>query len=477
MMRLTTPLRVGCGSLAAALLVGSSAIAETREATLQKLEQANQQAMSNYDALEFEAAKKDLVGAFEAANAAGVHDDPLVAKLHVSLGVVYVAGLKDPYRGFQEFRRGLQIDPTAQIEPSIATPELQEIFQNARDSLKGEAPKPAPGPILPAEPSLPSIRGLVHTPIDDARAGFPIVVRAEVGEDVGAKKIVLYYRRAGRENFEPEAMIKRGTSWVAQIPGDAVRGRALHYYLEAVDVRSRPVAQNGSAASPNIISLSGGAATVGRAVRRRAEPPPESAEDAREDRRWTLGFSVGTGGGVIGFGSKSQHVGAEIEEDDDEGNFCLFDDDNCEAVEINTGVAVSPLHVGFEIAHQVADLWHVGVLARVQLVSGAQYKQHDAKSFFGELRVKRYLSNDPLRFFVSGGVGGGQVRHMVNLGPDADDRRDTIASGKFALGAGGGINYDFNPGLALVLEANALALMPDDPSVHADVNLGTQFMF
>ena len=451
--------------LMVSLLLGRLAVAEPEEVTAKRLEQLEQRAMENYDALEFDSAKKQLVEALDLAQKGGLGEDPIVAKLHLSLGIVYVAGLKDKWRGFQEFRKSLQIDPTTKIDPSVATPELQEVFQQAVDSLKLEAPPPSPPPPPIQEPTDggEAVHGLIHTPIDEARAGFPIVVRVEAGPDVGAQKVVLHFRGSGQEDFAALPMTRKGTAWGAQIPSTAVRGRVMHYYVEALDVRSRPVAQNGSAASPNIITLTGWV----------APPKPTGDGDGEErERNWTFGVGVGTGAGVVGFGAKSENIGANPPEE-----FCRLGEGGCEAVDITTGVAFSPFHLNAELTYKVATLWHIGAIGRFQLISGNEFIDYDEKSYLALARVKRYFSTDSWRFFLSGGLGVGEVRHGVNLGEAGGNHTDTVTSGKFAMGFGIGMNYDFGPSWGIVLEIHTLTLMPHAPSFHLDFNGGLQFMF
>src|SRR5437660_1099647 len=85
-----------------------------------RIEQLNKRAMNDYDMLEFESAKKTLTDAVNLVKKAGLDTDPIAAKTYINLGIVYVAGLKDRYKGFQQFVRALQIKPDAQLDPAVA---------------------------------------------------------------------------------------------------------------------------------------------------------------------------------------------------------------------------------------------------------------------------------------------------------------------------------------------------------------------
>lgn len=479
-------------ALAALVVARRAAFAQSKDVTVKRIDQLNARAMEDYDSLEFDSARKQALEGLDMAKKSGLEGDPVAARLHVTLGVIYVAGLKDPYRGFQEFRKALQIDPTSQIDPSVATPELQEIFQNARDSLKAGGPKPGPGPGPTETPS--SVTGLQHAPIDEARAGFPIVVRAEVGDDVGAKRVLLKYRPQGRETYQGIDMQRVGRQWSAQIPGDAVQGRSLHYFIEAQDVRARPVAQSGSEASPNIISLMGGGKVLpprpGVPPKKKPRPRPDEEQEEEEEeeaeegppgeKKFSVSLLIGTGAGLVGFGSKSENIGAEPDNTStDEITFgCPIEEqEGCEPVQVTTGFALAPFHIAVEPGYKVNEQWAVGLLAQIQLVSGNEFKQYDKKTFLVEARVKRYFGEGALRFYLSGGFGGGQMTHGVNLGADGGDRRDTVTSGKAAVGLGGGLAYGFGERWAAVAELNTLTMLPTNPTFNVDLNFGPEVRF
>src|SRR5207253_2366835 len=120
-------------------------------------------------------------------------------------------------------------------------------------------PKP-PKEEPPAEPEPPSadeVKGLQHNPVDESRPNQPILVKALLGNDVGASKLFLFFRGSGQEDYVSLAMKHtKGAEYIAQIPGEATSGRALQYYLEARDQRGRPVIGSGSAPNPYIITIS-----------------------------------------------------------------------------------------------------------------------------------------------------------------------------------------------------------------------------
>ena len=59
------------------------------------IEQKMKEAMENYDLLEYEEARKILNQALTIAKKAKMENDPVTAKVHLRLGIVYFAGLQD----------------------------------------------------------------------------------------------------------------------------------------------------------------------------------------------------------------------------------------------------------------------------------------------------------------------------------------------------------------------------------------------
>src|SRR5439155_18916196 len=80
-------------------------------------------------------------------------------------------------------------------------------------------------------------------------------VKVQVGSDVADKvsRVFLFYRPGGQEDFVSAPMSQIGSEWTGTIPGEAMEGKAVQYYLEARDSRGRPVIAAGNAASPFII--------------------------------------------------------------------------------------------------------------------------------------------------------------------------------------------------------------------------------
>src|SRR5688572_6472754 len=119
---------------AALLLTGLASVCPTpahAAPDTDRIEYLNKKAMEDYDALEFDSARRTLVDCIAKLRAAGLDQTPLAAKTHVNLGIVYISGFHDRGRGQQQFERALQIDPTMRLDAAIATPDLQGAWDTA----------------------------------------------------------------------------------------------------------------------------------------------------------------------------------------------------------------------------------------------------------------------------------------------------------------------------------------------------------
>jgi hypothetical protein len=93
-----------------------------------------------------------------------------------------------------------------------------------------------------------------HTVIDAAPPDTPIDVRVSTPVMKGVK-VFVYYRAPGENDFRSVLMKRRGAEKVGRIPGEAVTGTSLQYYIEARDSAGTLVKSSGSQTNPNIVMV------------------------------------------------------------------------------------------------------------------------------------------------------------------------------------------------------------------------------
>ena len=228
---------------------------------LARLSELEKKALDAFNSYSYRTARKVLQQALTEAEDARLQPGPALARIHLLLGIDAVAGSNDLYRGLYEFATALRMDHSIQIPRELLTPQLAQMLKKAKKAIKAVGKPPVLDVASEAEASSgPKVRkpgqlGLVHVPVDMARRGLPIPIKAEAGIDVQAHKMVLYYRPAGTVKFVKVTMKKNKGVFRASIPPKATMGRYIHYYLEAYDKRGRKTASKGSPKSPIVIIL------------------------------------------------------------------------------------------------------------------------------------------------------------------------------------------------------------------------------
>ncbi|MCB9555657.1 MAG: hypothetical protein H6707_06100 [Deltaproteobacteria bacterium] len=231
-----------------------------KKQTTDKMQKLNGEAIAAFEGYSYGKGRQLLSDALELAANAHIDQGPILATTHILLGIAWISGKSDTYRGLHAFVNALRIDRSAEIPKRLASPRLQRVFAIAERAVKtlGSPPKVAvwPKKVTKTKVKLDTTaRGLEHSPIDEARAGYPISVRAVTGADVRAHRLVLFYRGAGKVKYQQVVMSKSGNTYRGSIPPAATEGRYIHYYIQAVDERGRVAAKNGSARGPNVVTL------------------------------------------------------------------------------------------------------------------------------------------------------------------------------------------------------------------------------
>ncbi len=166
------------------------------------------------------------------------------AKTYTNLAVLYIQGLKDEDRGRLMFRRALRISKNIHLDRQVATPKLIRIFNGVRKEMgisggggsnsnggsgTGTPPLARPRPVArPRAPEKPA-KGLEHTPVEEAPRTVDLMMTCRVGDDLGANRVMLFYKTQGQVQYQVVPMEKKTRwTWKAIIPGSAVIGRSMY---------------------------------------------------------------------------------------------------------------------------------------------------------------------------------------------------------------------------------------------------------
>lgn len=430
------------------------------------------EAMENYDLMDYDAARKSLMQALAIAKKSKLDKDPIVAKAHLSLGMVHFVN-QDADAAKLQFLSAVTIDPKIQIDPAYKSDEMAKLLEAARKEAGGAAD---PEPTLPSEPSGPdctTVQGMQHDIIDTAKGGAPLKLEAYLGMDVTATKVSILYRPEGATDFTEVKMTKEGEcKYVGAIPPAALKGSLVHYYVAAYGDGPKPVASKGSSGSPNIIEVAmggggagddedpiggGGGGGSGGSISSSLPPGPKRAR---------ILLAVAGGGGT-------GYVSGETEANNSVKNCCF-----------GGPIVVLQPEIGYFINPQLS----VSIAARIGLPIGANVEGHATAAPGGVARVRYALSKSGEGLRVMGQLGAGILRNTIKLdNPEPGMDTDIVAQGPLLIGGGVGFTRRVSSMVSVMADLSALGAIAVVDSMGAapvlnngfgiDLNLGIQLGF
>jgi Tetratricopeptide repeat len=460
--------------LVATLATSATVRAEAEDsAAVEKVTKLNKKAVDEYQNLNFEEARKLLKNAIDVCTQSNLENHPVTARTYVHLGIVTFNGFKQRDEAVKQFKKALEIQGDIKLDKILATPETQEVFDEAVAGMKE---------VKPPEPPRTG-GGIEHDPVSKSKQGQPITITAKVDPALGAKKVVLSFSADGADDFaEKEMKEDPPGTFTAEIPASATQGGIVDYFIEALGDNDNALATKGSAnKTMKIAMLDANGAPLVTAPRKGGKKTEKKTAEADETPTWFFGLGIGSG---VGWATGKGEV-------------------NSQDVVKPAGFAMSKLvHFTPEVGYYVAPDLLVSVQLRFQLITGAN-EYHSASmtecgdgicspgtyAFAGFARASYFFGEGDLRTYVAGTAGLGTIRHVAafesqqNCGTPAPGMTtgnqtciDTVPSGPIFVGGGAGIMYSLSPAVALTLGTNALVGFTKF-TYHVDLNAGLAFEY
>lgn len=475
------------GVFAASLVVGQRQASADAKAQIDK---KVADAMENYDLMDFEVAKKLLNQAIVIAKKNRVAKKRYMARVYLTLGIVHFSGLKDKEAAKLEFINAVEIDKGIKIPKVYKTGPMEALLNEAKKEFGGRATSTGGTGGTgggSSEPSVDcgSLSGIAHTIVDTAPAGADKAVSAHVAGSLGASKVVLHYRPKGAANFSEVKMGKSGDcGYKATIPGKAIRGDFMHYYVAAYNSRGKQVARKGSSGSPNVIEIlastsDGGTGSDGGGLDTE-NPLAKGGGSVKRKSTGGGGVKKGLTGGT---NTSKLFISVAV------GTGAGFVTGNTEQEQNEVGCCVAPalLHLFPEIGYFVSPTTSLSVAFRLGFTIGANIQGHSTGAPAALLRLRKSLSEDGNGLQLNASIGGGIIRHTVKLAnAPAEMDTDTTATGPVFIGGGAAYTKPMGGSLKFVAELNAIAGIPiveefggvkPNFALHVDVNIGFMFGF
>ena len=451
----TRSLVAWAAALVVALGLTRSVAADPKSDIAQKAKEA----MESYDLMDYDAARKLLNQALAAAKKAKLDKDPVAARAYLNLGIATFAG-GDRDGAKVAFLSAVQIDGKIQIAAEYRQPELVALLEQARSEAGGGTVGPAV-PVGPPALDCGSVKGFQHTIIDTGKTNNNEPIEALVGSDLSPVKVAVMYRPEGATDFVESKLTKQGDcKYTGAIPGAAMKGSVLHYYVAAYDANNRVIAGKGSSGSPNIMELVAGPPPRGDEedpINGKKKPPPPPG--GGNGGGGAIGGGVVVGGkpprvyigGVIGTGFG--YVTGKTEFDNQVENCCIG----------NSLVVITP-----ELGYHVSPKLSIGLAARLGIPVGANIEGHSTLAPAGVVRVRYALSASGEGVRLMGQIGAGILRNTIKLNnAEAGMDTDIVAQGPLLVGAGVGYTKRLAGNFAFVADLSALG------AVAVVKNLGT----
>jgi hypothetical protein len=470
-------------------------IAESQDPAA-RVTQLNRDALAAIDKREFEKAREILKKALELCGSSGLDRHPIAARTHVHMGVVIIEGFKNRELGEKQFGVALAIEPGIVMTPALVTPEISEAFDEAKEQSKNAASasatssdenEPVPAPPAArnsaARPASSSSGGFTYHTVSEVKQGNAIRVTVNVDETLKFHKVVLAYRPQGSSEFLGREMDPVGSgAYSAEIPDRATSGSSVAYYIEAQDDDGQPVANRGTEERPLVIQLAGEerpsehARTSEQARETKGGDDDDSTtireEAENEDENsphWFVGVLAGSG---VGYATGTGETNANLPVS---GSFA----------------STSLGHLAPEVGYWIAPDLLISAQGRIQWVTGPTelvdttgrvYPPADvALALF--LKASLFFGAESFRPFISGGLGGGQIRHVVTFGAfhDCGATRsqtcvDSVVAGPALAEVGGGFLYKLTSTFGLEASSNIQIAEPKF-TFNVDLNAGVAFNF
>jgi len=413
-------------------------------------------AMASYDAMDYEAARRQLYQALAIAKKAKLDKDPIVARVYLDLGIAQLAG-SDPEGAKVAFLSAVQIDPRITVDPAYKSAELVRMLDEAR-AAAGDAAEPA-------SDECRSVRGLQLSATDGARRGVAQPIEVQIGGDLSPARVVVMYRPEGAIDFTEVKLARQGgCRYAGAIPAAAMHGALVHYYVAAYDANNKVLAARGSSGAPNILDLGGGSA--GAAPRDTEEPLGSAGTTSSPDPR---------DGGVVGRATPAVH-GSRIVLAVSGGTGFGYVTGKTEGENMvqKCCLGSSPIVISPELSYRLSPRLSVGAVARIGLPLGANIAGHSTIAPAGFLRLGYAFSDSGDGLHVMTELGFGILRNTIKLDTETPGMdTDVVAQGPLLLGAGIGYTRHLSGSLAVLIDLDAISGLAIVDKLGTAVHLNT----
>lgn len=401
-----------------------------------------------YEDIDFDAARTNFEKALViVARNPGKISSPLVAKVHIRAGVLYIAVDKDRAKGLKAFIAALKADPGAEVDPTLSNPEIDTVFQDAKEAVGV--------PSTPAGPQGPLL--LSHKPPREATSNTPLRIYVELPKGMKAKKVIAHYRLSGQSKFTSLPLEEMEENvYESNIPGPKVKGKYLEYYISAEAAGGNILGLSGAADAPHLVQITSTEVDPEGATPASGKDPIDTGtpkQDTTSSHSFSFLLRVGGATGTV--------TG-----DTDSGRTLS-----------GAGVSLPELTIEPEVAVYVNPKMTLGVSGRLQVTRGDRENGGQGAAAGGALRMRYFYGNSTgFRSYFAGEGGFGRiVQRFTALANGVAIGNDTDTDVGPSLGLGWGFENDISDSLAVTFDGTARGyfdLVDGLPVAQINLSLG-----
>ena len=498
--------------------------AAVSEAGVDRMIDLNKKAYGDIRDQHFQAAKYRLSEALVISETAGLENDEMTARTYIHMAVMYLTGLKDREEAIQQFMLALHINPNITITPGLESPALRSAYLQAREQLDLPPNPDTTAPLLPQAPYAPApdtatIKMVasdkqtsgesngtsgINEPDPPARVPSPlychlpfdtppeqdVVVRCLTQKQPRKSEATFHYRPHGAEGeYVGLPMVRSPKGWLmAVVPGRAIQGRSLSYYVKAT-VPGQPTALYlGHPEAPNELVIRtpldiDGADDATDEAETFAGPPskhtPDMGEGTRPSRLRAPGsvwIALAGGGGAAYHGRETVDSNSKVP-------------GTSTPVTVQSGFSSASLfQLEPEIGYQMSKRLSISFMGRYQAapkdtsgyVPGAGEHAIPTAAWAGFVRGQfGFVGKGGFQAYASGGAGLGTaflavVNKRCGTTTCSLDHGDTLRGGPVAVTAGVGAIYHVNASFGVFVDIKEIATLPKFLAL-TEVNVGLTF--
>ncbi|MFH2007240.1 MAG: hypothetical protein ABI333_11685 [bacterium] len=455
------------------LAMPDDADAKCRPKHVRTIERYTKKALEDYQMLEIGPALKRITKAVDYGMDNDCDESPAYARALMIRGIIYLAGQQDKTRAQLYFEKAIKANACVKLDAG-QPPEVSKLWNKVRKRLRSRTcgDKPAPRPDRPDPPPT-SGKPCEHTSVDEAMAGKSISMVVRVTSEVGAAKVIVFYRPHGKASFSKLMLQKpaSGDTWSGLIPGSDVSGVRLAYYIEVQNASGTVVCSpiKATAGAPEIIMIKGDPC--------RNLPPDfcETSKDHKCCKKPDPGPGPGPGPGgkkglprfylsagfALGVGLLSTSMVSDLEKTNP----------------YEAGLALGPIGGQLEFGYFLAKR-HLLTLTGRFGVSFSDVSDTPVLSFQALLRYRFYAvgggKKDIFSLYLGAQVGGAILYHSLVV--TLADERDTFKHGYAMIGAVIGVAIG-SQRVAWYVEADPGGVFPKQSTFVLGVSSGVALRF